>query len=665
MNPELPDSEEKRLLAALQKGHKEAMGIIFDQYYTDLYHYGRRVCNDPAQVEDSIQELFVQLWQKREEAGKIARLKPYLLGALRNMLLKSLQRQQRQTGLPDNEAQWAHEAELPFEMRWIVEEERADLNPEARITKQKKQGLLSDLLTEIAAAHSLRFKRINQTIIVDAMTAKTEARVLEEMPQQERTVSGQVVDGDDRSPLPGVNILLKGTNSGTTTDFDGNFSIKVPSDQSVLVFSYIGYQTIEIVVGTQTNLAVSLPVDAQALAEVVVIGYGQQDKGDVTGVVAAVDSKNFNKGAILTPDQLINGKVAGVQITSNTGEPGGQSSIRIRGGTSINASNEPLYVIDGVPIDNSAHNPGGFQGGRNPLNSINPNDIETFTVLKDASATAIYGSRGANGVMIITTKKGKAGKLMDVYLNYKKELEGIKSRVDVTAGYSYQDFNSQFPELRAYDLTSDLLGYNSTAPARQLETYNNVLENRLISFFGRANYALTDKYLLTFTLRRDGSSRFGESNRWGMFPSAALAWRLVDEPFMQGMSNLFSDLKVRVGWGITGNQEIGDYRYLPTYTFGDNRSQVQFGNQFITTLRPNGVDPNLKWEETESYNIGLDYGFLKGRLTGSLEYYYKRTNDLLFEVTVPAGAKPDQHHPDQRGLGGKPRDRIWAECRGD
>ena len=691
------------------------------------------------------------------------------------------------------------------------------------------------------------------------------------------TVSGKVTDASDNMGLPGVSIQEKGTTKGGITDFDGNYSLAV-QEGATLIFSYIGYVAQEIEVGNQTTINVAMEVDATELSEVLVIGYGQQEKGDVTGVVQAVDEKSFNKGAIVSPDQLITGKVAGVQITSNSGEPGGQTSIRIRGGTSINASNEPLYVIDGVPIDNSAHNPGGFSGGRNPLNFLNPSDIETFTVLKDASATAIYGSRGANGVIIITTKRGDAGSktkvtydgymsvanlasdidvlnaeqfrnvvtakspsrlnnlgnadtnwfdeslqsalgqshnlsitgggenmgyrvsvghmdldgilktsntkrtsfslnynhsllddaltistniktsltkdrfapnivgaayvfdptqpvrdenspwggffefqndlapdnpvssltqtqdfgeafrsignmefeyklpfvdglsaklnlgyditngnrerfqpstlrgqsvdngeirtenyrrqnlLMDAYVNYKKELSSISSNFDVTLGYSYQDFTNRFPSFRAWELDTDIFGLNSTSPASEFTASTSIQENRLISFFGRVNYSLMDKYLLTVTMRRDGSSRFGEENRWGMFPSAALAWRVLDEDFAAPLTNIFSDLKLRVGYGITGNQEIGNYRFLATYTQGDAMSSYQFGDRFISTLRPNGYDAGLKWEETSSLNLGLDFGLLNGRITGAFEYYMKNTNDLLFNVAVASGA---------------------------
>ena len=698
---------------------------------------------------------------------------------------------------------------------------------------------------------------------------------------QERLISGKVTDAETTTPIPGVNIFIKNSTTGTVSDIDGNYSISVKEGAS-LVFSFVGYLSEEITVGSQSVINVSLAPDITELTEIVVIGYGEQQKGDVTGVVEKVNANSFNKGAIVSPDMLIAGKVAGVQISSNNGEPGGQTSIRIRGGTSLNAGNEPLYVIDGVPIDNAAFNPGGFSKGRNPLNFLNPNDIESFTVLKDASAAAIYGSRGANGVIIITTKKGskdesgieyngwysvgqiadrlevfnasqfkeilaykapqnlalagdadtdwqdqiyqtaigqdhnltftggtsstsyrlslgyqnqegviktsrtqrtsfnlnvnhlalnddlritanlkgshtkdnfsadvvgaamemaptqpvhdetspwggyyvwigKSGDyerqattnpvsslnliedegkvnrsigniqldyklpfleglsanlnlgydasngdrrrfqpsyyfpiavdtgevktenftrmslLLEIYLNYKADLPDLNSRFDITAGYSWQNFYSEYPSIRATQLSDDSYGFNNPSVAGKVEAFNSVLENRLISFFGRLNYAFMDKYLLTATIRRDGSTRFGPENRWGLFPSAAVAWRISDEPFMQGLSGVFSDLKLRATYGITGNQEIGDYLYLATYTPSTSTAQYQFGNEFINTLRPNGYDVNLKWEETVSYNFGLEYGLLDGRLSGSVEYYRKDTRDLLFERAVPPG----------------------------
>jgi iron complex outermembrane receptor protein len=700
-------------------------------------------------------------------------------------------------------------------------------------------------------------------------------------------VKGTAKD-DNGEPLIGATILLVGSSRGTATDFDGNYTLEnVPAGEQQLRASYTGYndftQSVTVVDGQEVQLDFVLGLDAEVLEEVVVIGYGTVKKEDATGAVNSVSDEDFNRGAIVSPDNLIAGKIAGVQVLSNSGEPGGASSIRIRGGTSVNGSNEPLYVIDGVPIDNAGINPGGFQGGRNPLNFLSPEDIETFTVLKDASATAIYGSRGANGVILITTKRGKAGdrprisygtwvsraetrnrlevlnasqfrslvtsarpenlsllqdadtdwqdevyqeawgqshnltltgggesfgyrasvsylnqdgivrtsnvertnfnlgydhnlfdnsltlrfnvkgsftqdrispngaiggavaynptlpvreegngfggfyeyplsvlnagtnpvseleqtldlndgfrglgnievnynlpfvdglsakvnlgfdintgerrrflpttlrsqqlntllpgearaenykrqsSLLESYLTYDKPLEGINSNLKLMAGYSYQDFNNAFPSYVANGLSNDFFGPLNPAGAEQVVVRNSVIENRLISFFGRANFDIANKYLFTATVRRDGSSRFGPDNRWGTFPSAAVGWKISEESFMDGVSAL-SNLKLRLGWGITGNQEIGDYQYLPRYSVGDALVQYQLGEDgFVTTVRPSAFDPGLQWEETETLNAGLDFEFMDGRFGGSLDVYRKITDNLLFTINIPAG----------------------------
>lgn len=707
---------------------------------------------------------------------------------------------------------------------------------------------------------------------------------------QERTVSGRITASEDGSAVPGVNVVEKGTSNGTTSDMDGNFKINVTSGDAVLSFSFIGFVSQEVTVGNQTTINVSLQSDVTTLSEVVVVGYGQQEKRDVTGVVAEVKSTLFNKGAIVAPDQLIAGKIAGVQITPNSGEPGTGGTVRIRGGTSINASNDPLYVIDGVPLDIT-----GVAGARNPLNFINPNDIETFTVLKDASAAAIYGARAANGVVMITTKRGKAGeakvtydgfysqseitkkmnlldgpqfreavdlffpsrtpllydynlvesatvkktntawqdqvlqtavgqshnvgfsagtekaqvrasfgyldqqgiiktsstkrtsfslnvdqyfmnnklkvessikasetkdyyngggigqaydmapsqpvydtaaapqwggywewssvplgsknpvatidmtksqgvvyrgigsirfdynfedvvpglnadlnlavdvtsgirnffqptnlwartgpnpgypgitqtdntnrinKLLEFYVRYEKSLASLDGKFDVTGGYSYQNFSQGGNGYTADSLTTDIYGFYKPEVAGRVIPYNVLNENRLISFFGRVNFSMKDKYLVTVNMRSDGSTRFGPANRWGFFPSAAFGWRIYNEDFFASLQNIFSDMKVRVSWGINGNQEIGNYAYLPVFTGTNGLAEYPFGSIYISPVKPNAVDPNLKWEETTSLNLGLDFGLLKGRLTGSMEYYNKDTKDLLFTVNVPAG----------------------------
>lgn len=688
---------------------------------------------------------------------------------------------------------------------------------------------------------------------------------------QEKTLKGKVTDAADGTPLSGVTIRLKEDPSkGVLTSKEGTFSFSVPGTAKTLVVSFVGYDTKEVAInGDLLNIQLN---SGKSLNEIVVVGYGTQRKKDLTGSVVAITSKDFVKGPLVTPEQLIAGKVAGVQITSNGGAPGSGSRIRIRGGSSLNANNDPLIVIDGVPLDNA-----GIAGSANPLNFINPNDIASFNILKDASATAIYGSRASNGVIIITTKKGsqgdrlrinfnsllslsqrtgsvdvlsadqfrkvvtdhgssaqkallgsantnwqdiifkdavssdhnlsvsgafkaipyrislgyldqngilktsnlkrtsasvslspsflnndlkvelnlkgaitnsrfadqgaigaavafdptqpvyannnyggyfewldpstgkpntlatrnplsllmlrndkgtasrsigniqfdyrfhflpelranlnvgydvsksegtifvpansasvfnrggvnnqysqsKANKLLEFYLNYVKDLKSIHSRIDVTGGYSYQDFLRESPSYPDLNVKGDTIN-----PAgNPFKT-----QNTLISFFGRINYALQDRYLLTATVRRDGSSRFSPSNRWGTFPSAALAWRIKEESFLKN-SRLFSDLKLRLGYGITGQQDVlSDYPYLARYTLSDASAQYQFGNAFYRTLRPEGYDANIKWEQTQTSNIGLDFGFLNGRLSGSIDYYFKKTKDLLSVIPVPAGS---------------------------
>ncbi|MCV9386529.1 SusC/RagA family TonB-linked outer membrane protein [Reichenbachiella ulvae] len=689
---------------------------------------------------------------------------------------------------------------------------------------------------------------------------------------QSRSVTGVVTDSDLGGGLPGVNVLVKGTSSGVVTDFDGNFTVEV-NDGAVLIFSFVGYKTEEVTVGNMSHIVVELQLDAEELSEVVVIGYGSVEKKDVTGVVASVDSKQFNKGVIGSPDKLLTGKVAGLQINSS-GDPGSSTDIRLRG-VSINGE-QPLFVVDGVPLDKNS----GTVGGRNPLNFMNPNDVENITVLKDASAAAIYGARGANGVIIITTKSGEKGKmrvsydgfysisrfsdnkvpifdadtyrqviidkapqeyeflgdantdwvnevlqvaqgmqhnlsvsggakdtkyyasvnyldnqgvmrktrnqttsiglklnqslfndnlkltlnsktgfvkdqfspnvigsalrmdptrpvyeenspfdgyfqwgspnealatanpvseqdlndqkgktfrslnsinidyrlpfvqglsveavgsynyskgeydavaseflksryinergvgindeeatkktkLLETLLKYHTELKAIDTRVDLTGGYSWQNFRQDQTKFAGDSATQVNGKYVSTDT-----TFFDLapLENRLISFYGRANIDIKHKYLLTFSLRRDGSTKFGEANKWGMFPAGAIAWRIIEEPWMNWSSDLFSDLKLRAGYGVTGNQDIADYKYNTFYELGDQFATYQFGNEYVRTLRPIGVDPELKWEETVSTNVGIDVGFLDGRLNVSAEYYIKEVNDLLFNVAVPAGS---------------------------
>ena len=677
----------------------------------------------------------------------------------------------------------------------------------------------------------------------------------------QNTLKGVVLDGSSSLPLPGVNILVAGTTNGTTTDFDGNFTLTNIKKGDKIVFSYIGFKDETLTYENQTTVTITLQENQQELKDVVVIGYGTVKKKDATGSVSTITSKDFNKGTVVTAENLLNGKVAGVSINTGGGAPGSGAEIRIRGGSSLLASNDPLIVIDGLPISNS-----GVSGSTSVLSSINPNDIESFTVLKDASATAIYGSRASNGVILITTKKGSkeltvdynfqygSGKkfndidifsaqdyrnlindigtpqqiamlgtantdwqeaiyrrtdFVDNNLSIKGNLfktiptrlslgntyqEGLRLtnnfnrnslsvsmnpsffenhlKLNINANYTnqknrfadgvegaairfdptqpiYDDTNPSgffeyitgynngnavyanpsignpvaqllqtndrginnrfygnfqvdykfhfFPDLRAvvnlgYDNNdgsrtvtrsrfarsgflnnnisngtnysesntrinksldsyfiynkiigdfnvegtagyayqkfenSGLTGFNSTNPTSAQRAYidNDIV---LIGFFGRANVNFKDKYLFTFTYRRDGTSRFGSENRWGNFPAAAFAWKIKDD-FLKN-SNLISDLKLRLGWGITGQQEIGEslfYRQL--YNIGDANSQYTFGNETVNIAVPSPYGP-LKWEETTTYNAGFDFGINDNRLSGSLDLFYKKSNDLF------------------------------------
>jgi iron complex outermembrane receptor protein len=700
-----------------------------------------------------------------------------------------------------------------------------------------------------------------------------------------------VTSGEDGSALPGVSILEKGTTNGTVTGVDGTYSIST-SENAILVFSFVGFVTQEVSVGAQTSVNVSLASDVTALSEVVIIGYGEQKKEDLTGSVTAISTKDFNRSVVGSPQDLIVGRVAGVQITSNSGAPGSGSTIRIRGGSSIGASNDPLIIIDGFPVDNSE-----VKGMSNPLASINPNDIESYTILKDASATAIYGSRASNGVIIVTTKKGKQGKpeinyngtfslskatefvdvlsgdeyraltaelvesgtvsglnaaslerqgsastdwqkeiyqeafthdhninvsgalkevpfrfsygytdqegilkttemkrntlslnvnpsLLDDHLRINASIKYVNSKTDFgntgavgsavsfdptqpvtngnsryggyftwvnldqtlpdgsmdpngdpntfstsnpvallkytnntsdvnrTIGTLQLDYRFPFlPDLRAnvnggFDVsksdginntspeapwiyrnyttgTGELIDYTGENQSKVFDFYLNYVkvldkhkidltagyswqhfkregtnfqrsgdevpiirdnsgsanENYLVSFFGRLNYALNGKYLLTATLRDDGSSRFSKENRWGLFPAVALAWRLKDEPFLAGFKGL-SDLKLRASYGVTGQQDIpgGYYPYLPIYRQSIGGASYQFGNQFVPTLRPDPYDANIKWEETTTYDIGFDVGFFNNRLTASVDVYQRETKDLINNVPIANGS---------------------------
>lgn len=694
--------------------------------------------------------------------------------------------------------------------------------------------------------------------------------------QEGKKITGHVVD-DTNEPLIGASILVVGTSTGVITDLDGNFNIIVPSGATALQISYVGYETVTVPVPSGNTVNVKMKSDAQMLSDVVVIGYGTQRKSDLTGSVSNVSSKDFNSGLISSPEQLINGKVSGVQIMSNSGSPTAGSTIRIRGGASLNASNDPLIVLDGVPLE-----AGGISGNTgNFLSLINPSDIESMTILKDASSTAIYGSRASNGVIIITTKKGSndrmkvslsttnsiqtrtkladmlshdefvdvinsrgtdaqrallgtsntdwndqiyqnafgtdnnvsiagrlaknfpirvsigyynqsgllktdkaerltgsvslspsffddhlkvnvnvkgsvnnnrfaetgaiwaaatynptlpvysgnhafggylealdnvgepvnaavlnplgyikqnkstskvtrfvgnadvdyrvhflpdlkfhatlgydyaegkgkvyvpaeamqyyttggrdysygpqknTNRLLTTYLNYNKYLDSWKSNIDATVGYDYQFWKSTSP---LYSELNTLGAVQSTSAATDQR-------HALISYYARLNYIFDSRYMLTATVRRDGTSRFNKDNRWGTFPSVALAWRVSEEAFLKD-NTVLSNLKLRASYGVTGQQDgIGNYNYLPVYTYSQTGAEVQFGNQFINTYRPEAYVSDLKWETTTSWNAGFDFGFLKDRISGSFDFYTRKTEDLLATVAAPAGSTFDK-----------------------
>jgi len=697
---------------------------------------------------------------------------------------------------------------------------------------------------------------------------------------QNITVKGHVKDA--LGGVIGANVVEKGnTTNGTITDLDGNFTLTVPQG-ATLVVSFIGYKSQEV--AAAPSVVVTLQDDAELLETVVVIGYGSVKKNDLTGSVTAIKADEINRGAITSPDQMLQGKVPGLLVTPASGDPTGGATIRIRGAASLYASNDPLIVIDGVPVTSE-----GGAGMANPLASVNPNDIESYTVLKDASATAIYGSRASNGVIIITTKKGTGDKMKvsynssyslkqntstlemmtgDQYRQYIKDvygendprlgmmgnantdwqdliyrtafstdqnvslygnakgvlpyrvslgytydqatlkegdnqranlgislspkffqdhlsvnvnLKGIYNRanypnsgavgsavdfdptqspyfydangnidtskaggyfnwinadgsantmasinplsqlydnynvndtwrsmgnvqldykihgfedlrVNLNLGYDLartegtkyselgsilsmrngaQDYYENYANNNANTLLEFYANYNKEFGIHHLDVmagyswqhnyvkydniqyYNNDRSNvyldnptdrkeyYLVSFFGRVNYSLNSKYLFTVSLRDDASSRFSKSNRWGLFPSAAFAWNIAEENFLKESDAPISSLKLRLGWGQTGQQDIGIdrcYAYQVKYTQSSAlATRIPWGNGYIYTLAPNAYNPDIKWETTETYNVGLDFGFLKGRINGTIDAYLRKTKDLLNDVTTPMG----------------------------
>ncbi len=704
----------------------------------------------------------------------------------------------------------------------------------------------------------------------------------------QNTVTGKVTSNGE--VLPGVSIVVKGTSNGTTTDFDGNYAIRVDLPDDILVYSYIGFQTKEVTVGNQSVMDVELQEDVKALDEVVVIGYGSVKKSDLTGAVSSLRSDDLNQGIVTSVDQAIQGRAAGVQINQASAEPGGGVSVRIRGVNSITGGDQPLYVIDGVPINNEEMFTGGNAANiplngnpRNPLNSLNPNDIASIEILKDASSTAIYGSRGANGVVIITTKKGSSGlnvsidsylgvqtiyRHLDVlstseYIEAMNSLElargndilftdadiaeigegtrwldevtrdavvsnhnfsfsggNEKSKFFVSGNHMNQEgviknsgfkrysfrvnLDHKFNDKLTFDLslTNSVLSndhategaavgifqgpyyaaaiYEPTTPVRDEEgnltdspfltisnpvyyaegqlartetnrllasaglsyqvlpelsaafrlgvdrntgrqdlystresitggairgsanvsnlernnyllqytmTYNkdfspnvklnavagttyeefnnrsffvgiddfptdilltnnlglgnvetvtlgsNKNKNTLLSYLVRANLTLFDKFLFTSSFRADGSSRFGENNKYGYFPSAALAYQLGKENFIP---DFISNLKIRTSYGVTGNQEIGNFASLSTFALGSQA--ILGGSPFQGTAATRIANPDLKWESTTQADLGLDLGLFKERIQVSMDYFFKKTDDLLLNLPIPTSS---------------------------
>jgi len=796
------------------------------------------------------------------------------------------------------------ELEFFFDRSIVDENRRIDLTVENLTLRQ--------VLEKISKETQLRFKRINDSVYISNHQRSNNKKVgVTEIINLQYRVSGKVTSINGSEPLPGVSILIKGTSTGTTTDMDGNYSLET-DQRDILQYSFIGYQTQEIEVGNQTIINVSLVEDLEQLEEVVVIGYGTTKKSDFTGSVASVSSEEVKAVPVQSLDQALQGRAAGVQVTNASAEPGGGVTIRIRGGNSLTGSNEPLYVIDGFPIisDNSLANQGStgrsLDQPSNAMASINPSDIESIEILKDASATAIYGARGANGVVIVTTKRGKSGKAtvqLDSYYgvqsaanvvemlnaeeyltmanealtnsprsnevpitddqiaaflatgqdvdwqdeifreaaiqnhqvtvsggtdktkyafsanyfgqegivigsdfermslrsnldqklgnrveltssifvsrtvnnrvpignsdgaaigmteaawrhiplnrvrdadgfftvnarndlaNLEDELFGGKiwanrltaggnpvamgerlidetttnrilgsvglkiniiegldfnttlstdvsdlsrqifwpndlqytigdggearvnstdyiawanenfltysksisddHQLDLLAGFSQQGQITEFTGLLTQGFNTNALGENGLGVGSVVSNpQSNKQQWQLNSWYGRANYTLFDKYLFTVTARADGSSKFGDGNKWGFFPSAAFAWRVSDEPFFEPLKSVVSNFKLRTSYGLTGNQEIGVQQSRAllgtnSYSFG--------GTNVVGVAEFRKANPDLKWETTTQYDVGADIEFMEGRFGLTVDYYYKETTDLLVNVPI-------------------------------
>ena len=756
------------------------------------------------------------------------------------------------------------------------------VDTERKVNVQLSNKKIGEVLDQVFNGTTIDYVVMDRQIVLSPKEYLAEVKSA----LQPRTITGTVLD-ENGDPLAGANILIKGTTTGVITDPNGNYSIEADAE-ATLVFSFIGYTSQEILVGNQTTIDVQLALSTVGLEEVVTIGYGTVRKSDLTGSVGSVAGDELNKGAISSVEQALQGKTPGVMIRQTSAEPGGELSVRIRGSGSITAGNEPLYVIDGVPVTTTNITGSGtsydaLQVRSSALGSLNSNDIESVEVLKDASATAIYGSRGANGVVLITTKSGSAGKAVVNYngyggvqspermidllttqeyidgLNYIREQLGEASEFTpgdisaIGAGTDWQDYVTQTGVIQEHNLSisggtpaskyfisgnyfdqdgivkntgikkyifrsnleqtikdkliiglhlnaslinsdnsleslnenedsgpvNSALGYDPTIPIKTADgeygnsfdltlthparilngissksartrlfgditgsyeildglrakvlvgvdrnvvrtdfysnrltirggaqegiaqvneverthlltegtlsyvkdinefsrinavagvTYENVVDRNfragtegfpsdafltnnlgagdptlasvnsnkseytLLSYLGRVIYSLYDKYMITASYRIDGSSRFGVDNKYGYFPSVALGWRLSDEAFIP---DLFSQLKFRASWGITGNQDIGNYNSLMTLSPGT----VWLGDQAQPIVGPaRKPNPDLKWEETTQWNVGIDYGFLNNRIQGSIDYYLKNTDDLLLDLPLPVSS---------------------------
>lgn len=563
-----------------------------------------------------------------------------------------------------------------------------------------------------------------------------------EIVQQNKKIAGIVVDQNGEAVI-GANVIQKGTTNGTITDIDGKFTLEVPA-KAVLTVSFIGYQSQDVALkGNETQLTVTLKDDTEVLDEVVVVGYGTMKKRDLSGAVSQIKSDDLMKGNPTDLSQGLAGKVAGVQINAADGAPGGGVSIQVRGTNSFSTSSQPLFIVDGVPFDaGSTPASDANQNNNNtsnPLSFINPHDIQSIEVLKDASATAIYGSRGANGVVIITTKRGEAGyeqvefssnfsfsriankvKVLDAatYASYineqdldtKDHLKAInvftssyaevklfpflKFRQNLGISYTNHNRGTYFGQqtqegsgqngingkagqsdnwymgittesLFTFDKTFGVHGINAVVgftaektnwgsksmsatgfPNDLTQDYDMSLGTKpgklqsdrgdaaLASFLGRINYTLLDKYIFTASYRTDGSSKFTDANKWAGFLSGAFAWRMSEEKFIKDL-NIFSNLKFRASYGETGNQGIGSYRTLPMLSVANYPFAGGINSGFAQVDWRGPVADDLRWETTAQYNVGLDMGFLNGRINLTVDYYHKKTRDLLQEVKIP------------------------------